>query len=86
MAVRTRACDTEGFSCRDKGLALERAFDDLDEVLGKVGKVTEGFMGDRVAFADGSSQQMSNVGLTLVDPPGRGHVYGAASCWHAAIL
>jgi hypothetical protein len=29
---------------------------------------------------------MSDVGLPLVDPPGRGHVHGAASCCHAAIL
>jgi hypothetical protein len=86
MTVRTCARRTEGLSRGDEGLALERALDDVDEMLGKMGKVAEGLMGDGVTLADGSSEQMSDVGLTLVDPPGRGHMYGAASCWHAAIL
>ena len=43
-------------------------------------------MGDGLSLANGSSEQMGDVGLSLVDPPGRGHVYAAASCWHAAIL
>ena len=79
-------CDTEGLGRRDEGLALEGAFDDLDEVIGKMGKVAESLMGDGLSLANGPSEQMSDVGLTLVDPLGRGHVYAAASCWHAAIL
>src|SRR5271157_2806750 len=86
MAVWTCAGNAEGLSRRYKALALEGAFDDLDEVLGEMGKVAESLVGDGLALADGSPEQMSDVGLTLVDPPGRGHMYGAASCWHAAIL
>ena len=86
MAVRQRAGDAEGLGRRDEGLALEGAFDDLDEVVGKMGQVAERLMGDGLSLADGSSEQMGDVGLSLVDPLGRGHMYGAASCWHAAIF
>jgi len=70
----------------DKRLALERAFDDLDEVIGKMRKVAEGLMFDDLSIADRSSEQMRDVGLTLVNPLGRSHMNGAASCWHAAIF
>ena len=86
MPVRTCACDAESLSCRDEGLALERAFDDLDDMLGKMGEVAEGLMGDGLSLSNGPSEQMGDVGLPVVDPLGRGHVYAAASCWHAAIL
>ena len=86
VAVRERACDAEGLGRGDEGLALEGAFDDVDEVIGEMGEVAEGLMGDGLSLADGSSEQMGDVGLSLVDPLGRGHVYGAASCWHAAIF
>ncbi len=86
MPVRTCACDAESLSCRDEGLALEGAFDDLDDVRGKMGEVAEGLMSDGLSLANGPSEQMGDVGLSLVDPRGRGHVYAAASCWHAAIF
>src|SRR5512135_2025212 len=76
MAVRERACDAEGLGRGDKGLALEGAFDDLDEVIGQVGEVAEGFMGDGRTLADGPSEQMGDVGLALVDPLGRSHMDG----------
>ena len=44
MAMGPRASDTEGLGCGDERLALEGAFDDLDEVIGKMGKVAEGIM------------------------------------------
>ena len=86
MAMRERASGPEGFGGRDEGLALEGAFDDVDEVIGKMGKVAEGLMRDGRTLADGSPEQMGDVGLSLVDPPGRGHMNGAASCWHSAIF
>ena len=61
-------------------------FNDLDEVLRKMGKVAKGLMADSLALAERSSEQMSDVGRTLVDPLGRSHIYGAASCRHAAIV
>ncbi len=86
MAVRQRPCDAEGFGGRDKGLALERAFDEIDEVVGEMGEVSEGLMGDGFPLADGPSEQMGDVGLTLVDPLGGSHMNGAASCCHSAIF
>ncbi len=86
MAMRQRAGDAEGLGRGHERLALEGAFDDLDEVIGKMGKVAEGLMGDGLSLADGSSKQMGDVGPSLVDPPGRSHMNGAASCWHAAIF
>ena len=55
-------------------------------VIGKMGQVAEGLMGDGLSLADGSSEQMGDVGLSLVDPLGRSHMNGAASCCHAAIF
>jgi hypothetical protein len=34
-------------------------------------------VGDCLALADGTSEQMGDVGLTLVDPLGGGHMNGA---------
>ena len=68
MAVRERAGDAEGLGRWHEGLALEGAPDDLDEVLGEVGEVTEGLMGDGLCLADRTSEQMGDIGLSLVDP------------------
>jgi hypothetical protein len=86
VAVLACAHNAKGLGRRDEGLALEGPFDDLDDILGEMGQVAESLMGDGLALADGPSEQMGDVGLSLVDPPGRGHMYAAASCWHAAIL
>ena len=80
------ARDPEGVGGGDEGLALEGAFDEVDDVIGEMGEVAEGLMSDGLSLADGPSEQMGDVGLTLVDPLGRSHMNGAASCWHAAIF
>ena len=85
MAMRERARDAEGQG-GDEGLALERAFDDLDEVIGEMGEVAERLVSDGLPVADGTPEQMGDVGLTLVAPFGRSHMNGAASCCHAAIF
>jgi hypothetical protein len=86
MAVWERARGTESRGRRDEGLALEGTLDDVDEVIGKMGKIAQRLMGDGLSLADGSSKQIGDVGLSLVDPLGRSHMNGAASCWHAAIF
>ena len=78
--------DPKGLGRGDEGLALEGPFDDVDDMIGEMGEVAEGLMGDGLSLANRSSEQMGDVGLSLVDPLGRGHMYAAASCWHAAIL
>ena len=86
VTVRERAGDAEGLGRRDEDLALERAFDEVDEVVGEMGEVAERLMSDGFALADGPPEQMSDVGLSLVDPLGRSHMDGAVSCWHTAIF
>jgi hypothetical protein len=75
-----------GLGGGDEGLALEGAFDEVDEVVGQMGEVAEGLVGDGLALADGASEQMGDVGLSLVDPLGGSHMDGAGSGWHAAII
>ena len=86
VAVRERSGDADGVGGGDEGLALERTFDEFDDVIGQVGEVAEGLVSDGLSLADGPAEQMSDVGLTIVDPLGRGHVYGAGSRWHVPIF
>ena len=86
MTVRERSNDANGVGGGDEGLALERAFDEVDEVIGQMGEVAEGLVSDGLSLANGASEQMGDIGLTFVDPLGRGHVYGAGSGWHVAIF
>ena len=67
-------------------LTLERTLDEIDDVVRQMRQVAQRFMSDGLAVTNGAPEQMGDVGLTLVDPLGRGHMYGAASCWHPAIL
>src|SRR5512135_3808168 len=84
VSVGQRAGDPEGVGGGDEGLTLEGAFDDLDEVIGEMGEVAERLVSNGLSLADGPPEQMSDVGLTLVDPLGRGHMNGTGSGWHAA--
>ena len=86
MAMRPGAEDAKGVGGGDEGLALERALDQVDEVIGEMGEVAEGLMGDGLSLADGPSEQMGDVGLSVVDPLRRGHMNAAPSCCHAAIF
>jgi hypothetical protein len=86
MAMGERAPDAEGLGGRDVGLSLEGALDDLDEVIGEMGEVSEGLMGDGLPVANGASEQMGDVGLSLVDPLGRSYMDSARSCRHATII
>ena len=70
----------------DKGLAFEGAPDQVDQVIGEMGQVAERLMGDGLPLTDRSSEQMSDVGLSVVDPLRRSHMNGAGSCCHAVIF
>ena len=76
MAVGERARDPEGLGRGDEGLALEGASDQVDEVIGEMGQVAERLMGDGLSLADRSSEQMGDVGLSVVDPLRRSHMNG----------
>ena len=86
MAVGPGASDADGVGGGDEGLALERAFDEVDDVIGQMGEVAEGLVSDGLSLADGTAEQMGGVGFPLVHPLDRGHMYGAGSGWHVAIF
>ena len=86
VAVGERSRDADGVGGGDEGLALERASDQVDEVIGQMGEVAEGLVSDGLPLADGPPEQMGEVGLSLIDPLGRGHMYGAGSGWHVPIF
>jgi hypothetical protein len=86
MAVGERAGDPEGVARRDEGRALEGALDQVDDRIGKMGQIFQGLMRDRLSLSDGPSEQMGDVGLTLVDPLRRSHMNGTASCCHTGIF
>src|SRR3954466_6266694 len=82
MAVRERASDGEGIGSGDERFTLEGAFDEIDDVTGQVREVAQGLVSDGVPLADGPSEQMSDVGRSLVAPRRGSHMNGAASCCH----
>src|SRR4051794_16702107 len=82
MAVRERASDGEGVSSGDERFPLEGAFDEIDDVIGQVREIAKSLVSDGVPLADGPSEQMGDVGLSLVDPGRGSHMNGAASCCH----
>ena len=86
MAVGERAGDPKGVARRDEGLALEGALDEVDHRIGKMGQIPQGLMRDGRSLADGPSEQMGDVGLTVVDLLCRSHMNGAASCCHTGIF
>jgi hypothetical protein len=86
VSVRERSRDADGVGGGDEGLALERAFDEVDDAIRQMREVAERLVSDGLALADGPPEQMGDVGLPFVDPLGRGHVYGAGSGWHIAIF
>jgi hypothetical protein len=79
VAMGPSAEDPEGVGGGDEGFPLEGAFDEFDEVLGEMGEIPEGLMGDRLAPADGTSEQVGDIGLALVHPLGSSHMDGTVS-------
>ena len=51
-----------------------------------MGKVSVGLIGDGLPLTDGSSEQMGDVGLSLVYPLGCSHMDGTVSRRHTAIF
>ena len=79
MAVRVAAQAGEGGLGIDQGFAFESSADKIDDVVGEVGDVAEGFMLDLAVVAEGSAQQMGTVGGVFVMAGGGGYVDGAIS-------
>ncbi len=79
MAMGSGAEDAEGLGGRYEGFPLEGALDEFDDVIGQMGEIAEGLMGDGLADTDGTSEQVGDVGLALVHPRGSGHMDGTIS-------
>ena len=82
MAVRVAAQAGEGGLGIDQGFAFESSADEIDDVVGEVGDVAEGFMLDLAVVAEGSAQQMGMVGGVFVMAGGGGYVDGVISGRH----
>jgi hypothetical protein len=54
-----RARDSEGLRGGDEGLALERAADQIDDVLGELGEIPEGLMLDSSSTPQNSISRSS---------------------------
>ncbi len=66
VAVRQRAIDEEGLGGGDEALAGQRAADDIDERVGEVGEVAEGFVFDLAAEAEGAAEQVGGIGFAFI--------------------
>ena len=63
----------------DEGLALESSADEIDDGIGEMGDVAEGFMFDPAVLAEGATKEMGAVDLVFVPASGGGYVNGATS-------
>jgi hypothetical protein len=66
MAMGARARDLKGRGKRNKGLALQRAADDLDQGIGQVRQVAQGLVLDLAVLAVAAAQQAGAIDLVLV--------------------
>ena len=82
MAVGVAAQAGEGGLGIDQGFAFESSADEIDDVVGEVGDVAEGFMLDLAVVAEGSAQQMGVVGGVFELASGGGYMDGACSGRH----
>ena len=64
--MRQRAIDEEGWGGGDEALAGERAADDIDERVGEVGEVAEGFVFDLATEAEGAAEQVGGAGFAFI--------------------
>ena len=84
MAMGERAGAMETVLGVDEGLALEGTADEIDDVVGEMGDVAEGFMLDFTVLTEGTTEQMSAVDLVFVAASGGGYVDGSTSFRHTS--
>lgn len=84
MTARTQ--DLKRLRDRHKGLALQRATDEVDEGVGQVGEVTEGLVLDLAVLAVRAPQQVGAVDLVSVLAGRSDDVCCAGSICHAEFI
>jgi len=82
MAVGARARDLERASHRYESLALQRAPNDLDEFIGQVREVAQGFVLDLAVLAVAAAQQVGAIDLVLVGARRSDDVSGTSASCH----
>ena len=66
VTVRAGAFDEESLGGRHKGFTGERAADDIDEGIGQVREVAEGFVFNLLADAKGAAKQVGGIDFAFV--------------------
>ena len=84
VAMGERAGAVEEVIGVDEGLALEGSSDEIDDGVGEMGDVAEGFMLDFTVLTEGSTEQVSAVDLVFVAASGGGYVDGSTSFRHTS--
>ena len=86
MAVGAGAQDLEGLGGGQDGFAAQGAADEVDEGVGEMGEVADGFLADLAVAAEGAAEQVSGVGAVLVAADSSNHMNWVASAWHTSII
>ena len=80
------AQDLEGLGGGQDGFAAQGAADEVDEGVGEMGEVADGFLADLAVAAEGAAEQVSGVGAVLVAAGSSNHMNWVASAWHTSII
>jgi hypothetical protein len=75
----------KGLVGRDKGLALESAFDQLDDMRWQIGEIAQGLVLDLASLSIGATQEVRLIGLAADNLGDRGYVAWPASNRHISI-
>ena len=86
VAVRLAGKSADGLAGREEDLALKGTADDLDEVIGKVGKVGESAVLDLALVAIGLTHQVADIGVSAVLAFYRGYMHSGSRRTHPAIV
>ena len=79
VTVGAGAFDEKGFAGGDKGFASEGAADEVDEGIGQVGEVAEGFVLDLLTDANRAAEQVGGINLIFVAAISCGYMNSARS-------
>ena len=86
VSVRFTAQSADGFVGQQEDFALKGTADDIDEVIGEVGKVGKGAVLDFPLVTIGLTHQVADVGTVAVLAFDRGYMHRGSRMAHPAIL
>jgi hypothetical protein len=86
VTMREGAADFKAVGGGDELLAFERAADQVNERIGQMGDVAEGFVFDFAILAKGSAEKMGVVSRAFVGAPCSGYMNTTVSGWHERMM